>query len=183
MTPLLPARLSDLFAAAKAVATAFNCSPEGIFDPCGLIMDIPPSTESYWCTPKGVHTFARTGGDGVHYSYFTVDASTESVTPIVMTRPAADIQNHIVAESFDEFFGLGFHVGWFALEQAFYDPVWAEAYFSTPEADANEFKAAALDFLRTQLEIKYVPLQHARLLALTAKYAEYIATPPLPSEA
>jgi hypothetical protein len=93
------------------------------------------------------------------------------------------MQNHVIAESFDEFFGLGFHVGWFALEQAFYEPESAVAYFSSPDADADEYKDAALCYLRTQLDIAYVPLQHERISALTMKYAQYIVTPPLPGEA
>jgi hypothetical protein len=33
------------------------------FDPIGLILQIPPKREDYWCTPLNALTFARTGGD------------------------------------------------------------------------------------------------------------------------
>ncbi len=44
-------------------------------------------------------------------------------TPIVMTilMAMASRNNVVVAETLDEFFGLGYYVGWFALEQLAYD--------------------------------------------------------------
>ena len=39
-------------------------------------------------------------------------------------------QNFVVAESFDEFLGAGYHVGWFALEQIAYHATEAEVYFA-----------------------------------------------------
>ena len=48
------------------------------FDPIGLILQIPPKREDYWCTPLNALTFARTGGDGTHYSLASVSTSRRS---------------------------------------------------------------------------------------------------------
>jgi hypothetical protein len=179
----IPPRLQALYDAATDAARLLGSSAEGVFDPCGLLLEMPPATEYYWCTPKGVRTFARTGGDGVHYSYFDVPSPSGLITPVVMTVPMSDDRNHVIAESFDEFFGLGYHVGWFALEQAPHDPAWSEAHFSAEDLEASDDKVVALALLRERLAIRYVPLRAERLTQLTKKYSQFVVTPPLPDEA
>ncbi len=42
------------------------------FDPIGLILQIPPKREDYWCTPLNALTFARTGGDGIEVQRYSL---------------------------------------------------------------------------------------------------------------
>src|SRR4051812_10143774 len=82
-------------------------------DFCGL----EPVTEEnygYESTPTNTVTFATTGGDGVHFGLLTDARLSEQ--PIVMTVPMVS-KNIILADTLDEFFGLGFYNGWLPLEQ------------------------------------------------------------------
>jgi hypothetical protein len=133
---LIPARLQDLHAVATLVGEALGSSPGAVFDPCGLLLEIPPRRYSYDSTPKTAQTFATTGGDGVHYSYFIDSGLPPGVVPIAMTVPMHfDQPNVIVADTFDEFFGLGYRVGWFSLEQLVYEPQETVEYFAQPDPD------------------------------------------------
>ena len=166
-----------LYNAAEVAAKRFGSSIEAVFEPCGLILQSPPLQGCYWCTPKSACTFASTGGDGVHYSYLVLpDLDVES-GPIVMTLPANDQLNYVIAETLEEFLGLGFHTGWFALEQIAYDPDWALDYFSSPNDESDETQQERLKFLQDMLCIRYVPLDLARVDALTHKYADYLHVP------
>lgn len=172
----IPHPLEQLYAFAREAGESLGLSPEGVLDPCGLLLEIPPQTGYCSCTPTGAKTFARTGGDGVHYSYFDLEAQTDA-RPIVMTLPAAEPHNLVVAESFEEFFGLGYHVGWFPLEQILGDPAWAVDYFAAPDPDDSPEDRELLEALRLKLGIRYVPLSVDRVTALTAKYAALLQLP------
>jgi hypothetical protein len=158
---------------------------EGVLDPCGLILEIPPKSAYYWCTPKEALTFACTGGDGVHYSYLSSDSLSPGVLPIVMTLPANDRHNYLVAESIEEFLGLGYHVGWFALESIAYEPDAAVQYFTQPEAETpalTDGKSALMEFLRAELDIQPVVLSLDRIAELTERYAQYLVVPDEPDD-
>jgi hypothetical protein len=170
----VPARLRDLYAAATRIGAQLDRTPQGVLDPCGLILKIPPKTRYYWCTPKNVQTFASTGGDGVHYSYLSDSRLPTDVQPIVMTLPASERMNLIVAESFDEFFGLGYNVGWFSLEQLVYDPDNAVSYFAQPDPEDPDYKTVRMELIRSHLDIQPAPLSLARIAALNASYMRYI---------
>lgn len=173
----LPHRLRDLHAVAEIAAAEYGLSVEGVLDPCGLLLEMPPQSGYYdWCTPKNALMFARTGGDGVHYSYLQIQALPDGVAPIVMTMPAI-AQNFVLAESFDEFFGLGYHAGWFALEQIAYQATAAEAYFAQPDPDPGPRKAALMALLRERLAIQHMPLRLERVELLTQRYAEHLVVP------
>lgn len=176
----VPLEFQRLYATAESVAAVMGSSAEGAFDPCGLILENPPLRQFYWCTPANARTFASTGGDGVHYSFLEHTGAPEH--PIVMTLPAADKHNLVVAEGLAEFLGLGFHVGWFALEQVLYQPSWAEGYFSRTDADADTEKEELLEVLRSSLDIRPVTLSAARVSFLTAKYAHLLEVPDDPPE-
>jgi hypothetical protein len=92
------------------------------FDPIGLILQIPPKREEYWCTPLNAVTFARTGGDGTHYSLISVPKSKRSKQAIVMTVPMSDDPNVIVGESLRDFLALGCRRGYFGLEGLVHQP-------------------------------------------------------------
>ena len=76
------------------------------------------------CTPLNTILFAQTGGDGVHFSYLEIGLE---INLIIITVPCAwgkqpNSYNRVIAETFDEFLGLGFFKGWFYLDGYFYDP-------------------------------------------------------------
>jgi hypothetical protein len=178
---LAPEGLTRLRQAAVAAAAHFGGTAEGVFDPCGLILFRPEEKYPYWCTPANVVTFATTGGDGVHYSYLP-SAAGASVCPVVMTVPMAAAEprecNVVIAESFDEFFCLGYFVGWFSLEQLVYDRASALAYFSAPDPDHDdEWCLPRLAFIRQALKIKPGPPHEARLSELEAKYLDRLVFP------
>ena len=167
----IPAPLQALYDAAAAIGPRFDLSAEAVLDYCGLLLEIPPVRDYIdWSTPRNVLTFATTGGDSVHYSYLRDASFAEGVCPIVMTMPAASGINVVLAESFNEFFSLGYYVGWFSLEQLVYQPEWAEKYFSAPNPDFSELSADTLDFLRQSLQIQAAPPRLERLRELHEKY-------------
>ncbi len=177
---LAPEGLTRLRLAAAAAAAHFGETAEEVFEPCGLILCRPDEENPYWCTPANVVTFARTGGDGVHYSYLPAAAG-GSVCPVVMTVPMAAFEqrecNVVIAESFDEFFSLGYFVGWFSLEELVYDRACAIAYFSVPDPDHAEWCSPRLAFIRQALKIKPGPPHEARLSELDAKYSNRLVFP------
>jgi hypothetical protein len=175
---VIPPRLQDLHTIAIAVGEELGCAPEGVFDPCGLILEMPSHRYAYDSTPKTALTFATTGGDGVHYSYFIDSRLAPGVVPIAMTVPMHfDQPNVIVADTFDEFFGLGYHVGWFSLEQLVYEPEETVEYFAQPDPDDWEDKTMLLELLRTRLQIRPVALLLERTAALTRQYASLLPEP------
>lgn len=71
----------------------------------------------YDSSPHGYVAFARTGGDGVHFSL-----PTDANGPVVMTVPMAFSRpNTIVGSDLHEFLSLGCVYGYFLLEQLSYD--------------------------------------------------------------
>jgi hypothetical protein len=175
-----PLSLQAIYDAAAKVGRDLQRSPEAVFDPCGLILQIPPIATFSWCTPDVAMTFASTGGDSVHYSYLNVPGADAKIIPIVMTLPANDEHNFVVAEGFEEFLGLGFHVGWFALEQVVYEPEAAVAYFRQHDPDEPPYKTIRMKAIRQELKIHHVPLDIERLAGLTKKYSSYLVVPDEP---
>jgi hypothetical protein len=151
---------------------------------CGLNLEIPPKKAgNYWCTPEKALTFATTGGDGVHYSYLSSDELPPGVVPVVMTVPMNFTDaNVVLAESIDEFLGLGYHVGWFSLEQVVYEPESVPDYFAQPDPDHDEDETARLEFLRSELGIKPVALSLKRIAKLTKRYASFLVVPDEPPD-
>ncbi len=79
--------------------------------------------EKYDCTPLNTILFAQTGVDGVHFSYLEIGLD---INPIIITVPCAwgnkpNSYNCVIAETFDEFLGLGYFKGWYSLDGYFYD--------------------------------------------------------------
>jgi hypothetical protein len=85
------------------------------FEPAGLILQIPQRS-AYWCTPLNALTFARTGGDGTHYSLVTAPGTDLAHRPVVMTVPMSDDPNVIVGEDLRDFLALGCRFGYLGLE-------------------------------------------------------------------
>lgn len=176
----LPVQLEKLHLAADDAATQFESSADAVFDPCGLILEMPPVEQHYWCTPTNVVTFASTGGDGVHYSYLKDFDSSQGALPIIMTLPCADENNVVIAESFEEFFNLGYYVGWFSLEQLVYQEERAIEYFTKHDEGQRDYAESRLKFLREALQMRPVPPDMARLSKLQEQYFALLQIPELP---
>ena len=175
----MPAPLQALYDAAAAIGPRFNLSAEAVFDYSGLILEIPPVRNWIdWCTPRNVLTFATTGGDSVHYSYLVDERLPAGVCPIVMTLPCASELSLVIAESFQEFFDYGYHVGWFSLEQLYYEEEEGEAYFRQPSPTFGDIGTEQLPLLRKALNIKPVPPTVERFAQLQAKYHALLQLPP-----
>jgi hypothetical protein len=105
--------------------------PICFFDYAGII---PSEGEDsrYFPTPNNTTILARTGGDGVHFSVLEISGK---INPVVMTVPmnfgnSAKDYNIILGENLNEFMGLGYHNGWFYLEQICYKYDWAIKFYS-----------------------------------------------------
>ncbi len=137
---------------------------------CGLEPIRPMKNEEYFCTPRNSCSFASTGGDGVHFSFVDGRNLNGEPGPIVMTVPMADNNNFIVAEDLEEFFSIGFYVGWFGLEQLAYDFEETLEYFSKPDDDFSKEELLFLQLIRDKLNICHKPLTKTRLKELHETY-------------
>jgi hypothetical protein len=86
----------------------------------GMYLARPPlRNNGYSSTPVNSSMFARTGGDGVHFSFVGADGRWSGESPVVMTCPDAGSprKNVILGESLTEFLRLGICTGYFGLAQ------------------------------------------------------------------
>ena len=83
-----------------------------------------------------------------------------------MTVPMASENNVVIAEDLDEFFSIGYHVGWFGLEELVYEFEETIAYFNQPDEELDEDEIRFLELVRDQLQISHVPLTVERLAEL-----------------
>jgi hypothetical protein len=86
----------------------------------GMYLAMPPlRNQGYRTTPVNSLMFARTGGNGVHFSFIGADSLWSEKSPVVMTCPDAGSvrKNVILGESLAEFLRLGIRTGYFSLEQ------------------------------------------------------------------
>jgi hypothetical protein len=114
----------------KIAARKFPANFDQGFGTLGLILDSRPRASAYSCTPKNCLSFAYTGGEGVHFSFVAQDGKATERSPIVITIPEAfDHPNFIGGESLFDFLCLGYHRGYFALENLDSDKCF-EAYAS-----------------------------------------------------
>ena len=108
----------QLWAIANREAQRIGETPDNVFLPIGLRLEIPAKPWKYYCTPTNVKTFASTGCDGVHYSFLELSPSSES--PVVMTVPANygnPNPNVILSENLHEFLCLGSKASYIGLEE------------------------------------------------------------------
>lgn len=112
----------QLWAIAKRESQRIGETPNDIFLPVGLRLEIPVKPWEYYCTPTNVKTFASTGCDGVHYSFLELSSSSE--LPVVMTVPANyenPNPNVIISENLYEFLCLGSKASYIGLEELSYE--------------------------------------------------------------
>lgn len=85
----------------------------GLYD----IDDILNNKNHYgWLTPINCRVFARTGGDGVHYSFLLRHHEITEESPIVCSCPDG-ATNYVVGETLHDFLCRGARGGYFALPQ------------------------------------------------------------------
>jgi hypothetical protein len=98
----------------------------------GIYLERPPlRNHGYDVTPTNSVMFARTGGDGVHFSFVTKGGVWSEASPIVMTCPGAGSARHnvIVGADLVEFLRLGIRTGYFSLAQLSQGPSVSENSF------------------------------------------------------
>lgn len=162
--------LSDRFADERGVGT------NHLFEECGLKLERRPHRWEYFCTPRNSITFADLGLDGTHFGFLILEGLPQESQPIVMTVPMNDRQNYIIAESLEEFLGLGYYVGWLALDQIAFGPdkLKVETYFSQRNLEFSPEQEEMLVFIRDGLQLRHVPLSFARLTGLDEKFGRLI---------
>jgi hypothetical protein len=94
--------------------------------------------------------------------------------PVVMTVPMSDRHNVVIAENLGEFLSIGFHVGWFSLEQIVYDPDEAVGYYADSDPEDWPEHIDELVFFRESLALRHHPLSLARVAALEQKYRPFL---------
>ena len=141
-------------------------------DYCGLVPVRPLQNYGYFCTPKNSLTFATTCGDGVHFGIMKDKNGEINVGPVIMTVPMFSKNNIVIAGDLDEFFSLGYYVGWFALEQIVYDIDETIDYYSRTDSDPEMEKEEYLflEIIRKELPINHKPLSKERLKELEQRY-------------
>lgn len=168
--------LDRLWALADNLTTSGRTKAE-LFGECGLYLTRPLVRFDYFCTPLNTLTFASTGGDGVHYGLLSFSGVPSDQIPIVMTVPMSDQNNIVVAETLEEFLGLGYYVGWFSLEQLAYDFDEAISYFNQPDSETWPEKEEELRAIRKALQIKHAALSFERIRHLNEKYLSSLLLP------
>jgi len=95
------------------------------------------SNGEYWCTPLNTLAFARTGGDGEHYSFLVQQRSVNSSSPVVLTAPSSSHHNYIVAPDFETFLRAGLSRAFFGLSQFAYNSEETLAAYGSPDWTAS----------------------------------------------
>jgi len=136
------------------------------FDPgvgsLGLILSKLGDDRYDWCTPINCLSFARTGGNGVHFSFLTLDDEHVCQVPVIMTNPGGgDGRSWIVGSDLHDFLSFGYHCGYFVMEQLAYSLEKTLATFvspESPEADKDllmsEENAPVMKAMRERLGLK-----------------------------
>jgi len=166
--------LEQVWAAAEAVARDRRKAATAAMEEWGLFLEMPPKRWEYFCTPHNSLTFGSTGGDGVHYGLLQLPGLHSYEQPVVMTVPMADRHNVVVAEHLAEFLNLGFHVGWFSLEQIVYAPEEAVAYHATPDPEDWPEHREDLVVFRDRLALRHQALSLERIAELESRYQHLV---------
>lgn len=151
------------------------------FDSVGLILQVPPTRENYWCTPLNCRTFARTGIDGTHFSLLDVGDGPRDRLPVVMTVPMSDSPNVVVGATLREFLALGCRQGYGMLDSLVHTPAAALRRLRSPAFDP-EAEPDEIAHLRTLIDafdlrpwldvaqrLEALQLEHFHALRLSAR--------------
>src|SRR5215211_8456906 len=160
---------------AERVSGQLHVSPESVFDPIGLILQLPPERWDYHCTPLNSVTFASTGGDGVHFGFLEVQGCASSL--VVMTVPMSDVNNFIVGESLFEFLCLGVRRGYFALEELAYDRERAILLNREVDEEMGSDEVRLLNLIQEEFKLEPWPEVEGHLRLLEQRFAASIRIP------
>lgn len=155
-----------------------NEFPSLYFDYAGMI-PLNDKKFIYDSSPINTEVFARTGGDGVHYSILEIS---EKIQPVVMTVPmnfgdSMRDYNWIIGENLNEFLSIGYFNGWFPIEQLCYDNEWAIDFYSKENMEEDYQNGADIQFvkkLRSKFGYDHIPLNNKRLNELADNYFQYL---------
>ncbi|OON70093.1 hypothetical protein [Hymenobacter sp. CRA2] len=168
--------IKDFFALDDLIMARWGRNAFRYVDYCGLIPIRPLENWAYACTPVNSLSFARTGGNGVHFGILEARDVT-ATGPVVMTVPMPGV-NIVVAETLDEFFGIGCWAGWFGLEQLVYDTPETLAYYAAEPTDLLPEELNFLDMVRAELRTQPVALTAERLAALEQRFQPQLQIKP-----
>ncbi len=157
---------------------------------CGIFLLRPPLHREcvYRRAPLNSVEFARTGGDGIHYSFLVLDGHWSELSPVVVTIPGicgGGPSNVVLAADLTEFLRLGIRTGYFALanlvneDGTIIDPAGiadqeAEGFAEWVEPETE----AALRQLAKRYGLKPLTGVAERLAKLQRRYQPMIRQPP-----
>lgn len=164
--------IEDFWRMNEDIISEYGSRAHQIIDPCGLIPDWR-SEVRYDSTPVNSKTFAYTGGDGVHFGIVSSSTFAQSIQPVVMTVPMNPAcLNVIIAENLEEFFSIGYHSGWYFLEEISYNPDNAIANYAKIGETLSDEEFTYLQIIRNRFNILPLELTRERLIELKDKYFE-----------
>jgi hypothetical protein len=158
--------LNRLWHLARACAKQYNTIPEHIFGPIGLYLVHPDSFEVFYPTPQNATVFARTGGNGIHYSLLHINHVIDEISPVIMTIPFANNPNVVVGESLTDFLCIGCKVGYFGWDNLSYKA-------EERDPDGTSFRQVTVNDIETgnlAIDLGYGPEEDHLLQQLTKEF-------------
>lgn len=151
------------------------------FEPIGLWLLRTDDQDRYSSTPVNSFTFARTGGDGVHYGLLLMDGEVTDESPVVMTVPCMPEEgNLIVGENLWDFLRLGCRHGYFDIEQLLYQSEVTVRILEdrAPVGEIRPEERALLDLLTTTFSLTPWEGVGERLEELNRRFMSSVQLPP-----
>jgi hypothetical protein len=152
-----------LLSAAREAQRRFVAGPEPGLGSLGLHLQL--QERDGWASPINVVQFATNGAEA-EFGFLVSENRIDDNSPIIQTNYGSGEQlNFVVGKSLHDFLCLGYHRGYFGLEQLSYDVKQTLAVFGSskwaPQTDrdwsigfgVNENQAAILRFLRRRLQL------------------------------
>jgi hypothetical protein len=139
----------------------------------GLGLCQPTKAGGYDCSPENSRMFARTGGDGIHYSFVLLPDTPVKEGPVVATYPAdPDTNNVIVGEDLSEFLCLGCRCGYEMVPYSNRLPPCPDAHGAMDEREIAfaRLRQQILDYLVHRLDLKPWADEPRRLEELRQRY-------------
>jgi hypothetical protein len=118
----------------------------------GLILSQTLENGGYWCSPRNGLEFARTGGDGDHYSLLIQDGAIDESSPVVLTQPPEGA-NIVVGESLHDFLCFGMHGGYFSVLYGHLDPPTVKADGLRFHSHVEEYEQQVIAMLAGELKL------------------------------
>lgn len=178
-----PITLTEFRNAVKLSAQEIKIEFPGLYLDYAGIIPVDDPTFRYGPTPTNTEVFARTGGDGVHYSILELS---EHIQPVIMTVPmnfgnTMKSYNWVIGENLDEFLSIGYYNGWFPIEELCYNNDWVINFYSKENMGEDFRRVPDIQFikkLREKLGYRHIPLNNERLNELETKYFDQLQFDP-----